>query len=311
MLQRRKKPPVPFLSIAGTISYYLDTGQPATESFGMNKFIGTIPEDFAILSNEGGLSRGSPSKADHYALILGIRGTCQKTVGLHRFTVTPQSVHLVSPNLINSFDEVSPDLLLYMILFRKEFVLGLPVPEALVDELLYRPPEYPPFYELDAQTFLTMKAGFERIDREVKLQKAFYLDLVRLRLLELLYEMNRACEVCLLDSAKRMSRRYGLVLGFKQLVEAHFHAHKTVQAYADLLHITPKYLSELVREETGQTALEVIHRRVLLEAQYLLRYSGYSIKEIAAELGFDTTSHFARFFRQSTGTTPISYRRQA
>jgi AraC-like DNA-binding protein len=50
---------------------------------------------------------------------------------------------------------------------------------------------------------------------------------------------------------------------------------------------------------------------VLLEAQYLLRYSGYSIKEIAAELGFDTTSHFARFFRQSTGTTPISYRRQA
>ncbi len=302
---------IPYLTIASTIRYYLKDGAHVLQSFGINKFNKEIHiEDFTVLSNEGAVSKGAPIKTDHYALILAIRGTCIKTVGYHRFAVTPHSIHLAAPNQITSFDEVSPDLLLYMILFKKEFLLQSHIQEQVLDDLLYQQPDYPPFYELSDSSFESIKTGFEYIDSEVKQQSPFHLHLVRLRVLELLYEMNRACEACLIASTRRLTRKYQLVMEFRQLVEAHFQQHKTVQEYADMLNITPKYLSESVKEETGETALDLIHRRILLEAQYLLKYSGHSIKEIAMQLNFDTSSHFARFYKQKTLKTPAQYRKQ-
>lgn len=56
--------------------------------------------------------------------------------------------------------------------------------------------------------------------------------------------------------------------------------------YAEQLHITPKYLSSIIKEVSGRSAAEWIDRYVILEAKALLRYSGLSIQEIAYELNF-------------------------
>jgi AraC-like DNA-binding protein len=296
------------LDIPSTIKYYLSQ-EKKTESFGINKYADALPFDnFTVLSNEGGLTKGLPIKTDHYAVILCLKGSCEKTVGPFTFDVVPGSLHFVSPRYINSYQNASEDLFLYMVLFKHDFLSGSFIREDILNQLVEVNPEVAPLYNLYEDNYDVIKELFEKIDNECKQGRPFYLQVVKLLLVELLYEMNRACEKCLLNSARHLSRQYYMVYQFKKLVDEHFLILRTVKEYADILNVTPKYLFELVKKETGQTALNVIHNRLYLEAQYLLSSSSYSIKEISDQLGFDTSSHFSRFFKHYAGLNPSSFK---
>lgn len=102
--------------------------------------------------------------------------------------------------------------------------------------------------------------------------------------------------------------RYRQVRAFTQLVEQHFRTLKSVQAYADRLRITPNHLNALCRRLLQQTASEVLHDRVVAEAQQLLTQSSASVAAIATALGFDDASYFARYFKKYVGQTPMVFR---
>ncbi|MGF7037887.1 helix-turn-helix domain-containing protein [Mucilaginibacter lappiensis] len=265
-------------------------------------------DDFAVLSNEHGVQHGLPVKTDYYSVILCLNGTCKKTIGHFVFEVYPNSIHLVSPAFITSFEDASDDLLLYQVLFKKEFLTNNFLKENIVDNLLEVNPDYPPIYGLPKKGVASLKALYEKISDESREQGAFHLQILRLLITDLLYEMNRACESCLLNSTRHLSKQYQLVYKFKKLVEEQFLTLKTVQEYADELFISAKYLTEIVKGETGQNALHVIHNRMYLEAQYLLSSSGLSIKEIAERLNFDNSSHFSRFFKRFAGYNPSEFK---
>lgn len=265
-------------------------------------------DDFAVLANEPGVNHGLPIKTDYYSVILCLRGSCKKTIGHFVFEVYTNSVHLVSPQFITSFEDASPDLLLYQVLFKKEFLTNNFLKENILDNLLEVNPDYPPIYGLSQKSCASLKSLYEKISDESREQGAFHLQILRLLLTDLLYEMNRACENCLLHSTRHLSKQYQLVYKFKKLVEDQFLTLKTVQEYADALFISSKYLTEIVKSETGQNALHVIHNRLYLEAQYLLSSSGLSIKEIAERLNFDNSSHFSRFFKRFAGSNPSEFK---
>jgi AraC family transcriptional activator of pobA len=96
---------------------------------------------------------------------------------------------------------------------------------------------------------------------------------------------------------------------FRKLLEQNFRNIKTVNDYSLLLNITPGHLSETIQKDTGKTAGEFIHERVILEAKRLLYHSQKSIKEIAAELNFEDPSYFSKFFKSRTETTPEQFRK--
>lgn len=265
-------------------------------------------DNFAVLSNEPGIKRGLPVKTDYYSVILCLSGSCKKTIGHFVFEVYPNSVHLVSPAHITSFEDASDDLLLYQVLFKKEFLTHNFLKENVLDNLLEVNPDYPPIYGLSKKGVASLKVLYEKISDESREQGAFHLQILRLLATDLLYEMNRACESCLLHSTRHLSKQYQLVYKFKKLVEEQFLKLKTVQQYADELFISAKYLTEIVKNETGQNALHVIHNRIFLEAQYLLSSSGLSVKEIADRLNFDNSSHFSRFFKRFAGYNPSEFK---
>lgn len=82
----------------------------------------------------------------------------------------------------------------------------------------------------------------------------------------------------------------------------------TVAALAQQLGITPEHLARLFRQTTGISPLEAIRQERMQAATLLLRDQSLSIKEVATRLGFDTSSHFARLFRQVWNLTPQQYR---
>lgn len=99
-----------------------------------------------------------------------------------------------------------------------------------------------------------------------------------------------------------------IVREYNFLVEKHYKIHRTVADYADLLHKSPKTLSNLFSRYNQQTPLEIIHDRILLEARRLLHYTDMPVKEIAYETGFEDIQTFSRFFKNKEGVSPSEYR---
>ena len=98
------------------------------------------------------------------------------------------------------------------------------------------------------------------------------------------------------------------VLRFQALLDAQFRARRAVGHYAQALGVTAGQLTRLCREGLGLSTLAAINARVVHEAQRELAYSSLSIKQIAAELGFDDDAYFGRFFKKQTGHRPTEFR---
>jgi len=98
------------------------------------------------------------------------------------------------------------------------------------------------------------------------------------------------------------------VEALKRLVETHFASQRQIGFYASALNMTPDRLNDHVKRATGVTAGHLIRQRVLIEAKRELVFTGRAIHDIAYALGFTDPSHFARFFRKQTGTTPQDFR---
>lgn len=104
---------------------------------------------------------------------------------------------------------------------------------------------------------------------------------------------------------------FDIVRQFYILVDQHFKQKKQVQDYADLLHRSPKTLSNLFAACGLPSPLRIVHERILSEARRLLLYTPMSAKEIAALLGFDELAAFSRFFRKMTGKSISEFRAES
>ncbi|HET7002189.1 MAG TPA: AraC family transcriptional regulator [Puia sp.] len=82
----------------------------------------------------------------------------------------------------------------------------------------------------------------------------------------------------------------------------------TVKYLASELAISPKYLSDLLKQETGKTALEHIHIFLIDEAKNILMSTDNNIAETAYQLGFENPPYFSRLFKKEVGLTPNEYR---
>jgi AraC family transcriptional activator of pobA len=100
----------------------------------------------------------------------------------------------------------------------------------------------------------------------------------------------------------------GTVARLRALVDAFFRQERLLGFYAEKLGMTVDRLNDHVKRATGVTASHLIRQRVLIEAKRRLVFTAQQIHDIAEELGFTDASHFARFFRKQTGTTPHEFR---
>ena len=86
------------------------------------------------------------------------------------------------------------------------------------------------------------------------------------------------------------------------------HGTPTVSYCAEKLFISPNYLGDLLKRETGKSAQEQVQFKLINIAKEKIFDNGKSISEIAYELGFKYPQHFTRMFKKETGYTPNEYR---
>ena len=105
-------------------------------------------------------------------------------------------------------------------------------------------------------------------------------------------------------------KAFDMVRQFYVLVDNHFKEKKMVQDYANMLHRSPKTLSNLFTTCGLPSPLRIIHERIEAEAKRLLLYSQKSAKEITEILGFEDQATFSRFFKKMTGESVSEYRKR-
>ncbi|MCF0049243.1 helix-turn-helix transcriptional regulator [Dyadobacter sp. LJ53] len=106
-----------------------------------------------------------------------------------------------------------------------------------------------------------------------------------------------------------------ILVRFEELLNDYFKSGKSqtsglpsVAYCAEKLNLSPNYFGDLIKKETGHTALDFIQSRLIDEAKVKIFEANQPLSEIAYQLGFKYQQHFTRLFKQKTGITPNEYR---
>jgi AraC-like DNA-binding protein len=113
----------------------------------------------------------------------------------------------------------------------------------------------------------------------------------------------------------RKSTNSNIVIQIEKTLKYYFKEDKikkfglpSVKYLAESVHLSPSYLSDLLKKETGMNAQDHIHYYLIEEAKTMLINTQNSISEVAYQLGFDYPQYFSKLFKLKTGRTPIEFR---
>jgi AraC family transcriptional regulator, transcriptional activator of pobA len=114
------------------------------------------------------------------------------------------------------------------------------------------------------------------------------------------------------DDLRQAGASTSLILQqFRHILETHFRDRWTVTRYADALNVSADRLHDICQRTLGKPPLQLIHERLVFEAQVLLERSSMTLEQIAEFLAFRSAAQFSSFFKTLRGIPPGTWRRQA
>lgn len=144
-------------------------------------------------------------------------------------------------------------------------------------------------------------------NRYLEFDHRFYEELLRLQMQIFILEMWSIFAHSY-ERHKHSMQSGTLLERFMLLVAEHCMEEREVKYYADQLHITPKYLNQVIKAGTGNTASEWIQRHARENIILLLQNKNLNLAEIADQMNFSSRSFFTRYVKKMLGVTPTEYR---
>ena len=107
-----------------------------------------------------------------------------------------------------------------------------------------------------------------------------------------------------------------IVTNFEELLKDYYNSDNpsengvpSVKHFGEALNLSPYYLGDLLKKETGRNTQEYIHFYIIERAKTALLNSTDSVSQIAYDLGFEYPQHFSKLFKNKTGMSPKEYRK--
>ncbi|WP_417014771.1 helix-turn-helix domain-containing protein [Alistipes sp.] len=240
-------------------------------------------------------------------------GTIRETDATGEHLLTAGQLLILSPSRSCTLTDADSDLRMLAIGLNPDFFDTLPDGQLMYGQLARRP---------DPSSPLRLRPDPEAW-RHLRLTAALFADgmapfpscrrgIVRhwcgLFLLQITDILHRDCHSATAPiSVKRADL---LFREFKRLSVEHFRQRHDIGFYADTLHISPTYLSRIVKRTTGHTVYAHLTGLLVAEARRFLESTDMDIKEIADRLGFSDQSSFGKFFKAQSGLSPQHYRQR-
>ena len=303
------------LAITNLVRYFAQRENTKTmkrflQSFGLEHIPSdsiVIGNDLALISfNNKGLQNSvqhEPHKLNHAAICICTAGHCTLKINLQTYEIeSPMLVTLMPGQIIESIDQ-SVNFDGHTIVLSKRFIDMLNLPGWQQQYMtLYNNP----VNEIPADALRHMQIFYTILHKAASDEENPF----RLQVIENLIRVFYYGGVSKFRKIDKDATPYknSIVERFMELVQEHYREERLIGFYADKLCITPKYLSKLVKENTGRSAGEWIDSHVILEARAMLQSSDMTIQQIAASLNFPNQSFFGKYFKRATGLSPKQYR---
>lgn len=152
-------------------------------------------------------------------------------------------------------------------------------------------------------TLTCMKQKMDETDNH------FRREMMQSMFLTMVYEVSNVIYSVQSRTSEHNTRAEEIFTKFILLVENNFRTERRVSWYSEQLCISPKYLSETIKNVSKRTPNEWIDAYVTMELRMLLRNTQRSIKEIAQSLNFSNQSFLGKYFKEHVGMSPSEYRR--
>lgn len=252
----------------------------------------------------------SPIHPNLLVLSLCINGSYWISVDMKKYAMKKNMVSIISPDKIvqNVGMNIDNEYDAYFIGVTRPFFESIfPKQKVIVPLLLYF--NNNPLFQLTTDEGALILEYFKTIHKKVKeIDNAYRSEIIQNLFGALIYDFYNIYKKKTSTIAKPKTRKEEIFGQFIQAISRNFQQTRTVSNYADMLYLTPKHLSSVIKEVSGKTPGEWIDQRVILEAKALLKSSDLSIQQIAESLHFANQSFFGKFFRHHVGMSPKQYR---
>lgn len=274
-----------FYSIDCRQSYYISSGKPIFE----------FPK--------------TPFRMDYYALCVCTAGEIHIEIDRQKYKVDVHSFLIAAPSTIVKFGKTSNDFTMKLLFFDKNFLIKNISNPFIIEKMnLFSKGSYS-IIKTTAKNSSQLQNLLDYLDKKSKKQGKFTEEIIRTIIFNLLLE---AAEIIEQENSsnpdKKEEGKKDLYLKFSKLIRENITRERMVQFYADQLHVSNKYLIEIIKKASGKTPHEVIDEALLKEAYVMLGNPDMTISEIAFELQFNSASAFGRFFKKHTTLSPSEYR---
>lgn len=262
-----------------------------------------IGEDLAMISfNSKESAQMEPKKLELAVILLCIKGELSIKINLEEHNVTSPSLVTIMPGQIIEFMDASEPIELYAIALSRRLIDMINIPGW---QQQYMTMYNNPIHTLSTQELRALYIFYTMLySAAANTENPFRLQVIE-NLIRVFYYGG-------VNSFPRTNKSAAstntIVQRFMELVQEHYTQQRLISFYADKLCITPKYLSKLVKENTGLAASDWIERHVILEARAMLQSSEMTIQQIASALNFPNQSFFGKYFKRATGLSPKQYR---
>lgn len=244
-------------------------------------------------------ARGPQPQAG-YSITWMLQGNGTHHINYNDYPIHGNSLLLAAPGQLHLLD-ADADAQGYKITFTESFISGdNDTLDGFYDAGLFHLFSHCPVLRPDAATTAELQHILHRITQESLIQQSLQTEIISRYLKIFLIHIIRLCELS--QPAAPIPVQNGLVKRFLALVEKNFREKKQVIEYAAHLSVTPNHLNEMVKKVSGYAASHHIRQRIIREAKRMATHSEANMKEIAYYLGFESSSHFSRFFKNLTGT---------
>ncbi|SFD48343.1 helix-turn-helix domain-containing protein [Flavobacterium phragmitis] len=244
-----------------------------------------------------------PYRAESYAIEFLKKGSIVLQTRLDKIVIEAPAMLALGPNVIRSFSKNSEEILMDIIFFKPKFFLETQTNVFFLSQYDFFENSAMHVFPLEKKNKTKFEQLFNLIEENLQTDHFHQASILRSYLYVLIFE---------LDSMKQnLPQREGqnpLFERFKALLVKDFIQHRSPSYYAESLNVTRKYLSEVIKNNSGKTTREWIDEMIILEAKVLLQNKSLTINQISDILHFSNQSVFGKFFKNYTKLSPLEYR---
>jgi AraC-like DNA-binding protein len=280
------------------------------EFSGMEDF-NVLQKDFTLIDSPAFITAsGQPFQATGMVIvIICTAGRMNGTINMNPFFTEGSGLLIILEDQVFQYESHSDDFSARLFIMSSKFAGDLfhSAQETLPAFLSIFDNPWIPFHR-EASDSLRYYIDFI-LKKAINLGNNPYLNQMVKHLVKALYYGAAGYYFHLAENEKNKTKHELLVDKFLKLVRENYKKHLCVKSYADILCITPKYLSRIVKENSGKSANEWIDEYILQEAKALLKSGNFTIQQVSDELNFPSQSFFGKYFKRHTGVMPSKYKK--